>query len=528
MTYPRLDTASLRFRLARGAVLALALAVASLGTAGAPSAWAQRAPRAEQSAEQSAETPRSRPSAQRRLPADTTTDHVVELPGRTIHFKATAGSLPLNDGEGALQAEVAYVAYVMGGETKRPVTFVFNGGPGAASAYLGLGALGPWRLPLDRVAVSTPPALQPNAETWLDFTDLVFIDPPGTGYSRIAASGDDARRRFWSVDGDAEALAVFIRKWIEQAGRQASVKFIAGESYGGFRAPKVARKLQEQGVGIRGLVMISPVIDFGSFGERRHAPMSWVAHLPSMAAATLDRAGKFDREALREVERYAAGDYLLDLLKGERDTAAVARISTRVAALTGLDPALVRRLAGRVDSGTFQREAHRQQGLVGSAYDPNITAYDPYPTSPTSHFSDPVLDDTRAPITAAMTDLYQHVLNWRVDQPYQLLNREVSSRWDWGRGRSPPEVVDDLRNDLASDPMVRVLVVHGANDLVTPYFGSQLLIDQLPAYGSAERLKLAVYGGGHMFYNRDVSRRALHDDAEALVRAALKAAEAGE
>jgi carboxypeptidase C (cathepsin A) len=286
--------------------------------------------------------------------------------------------------------------------------------------------------------------------------------------------------------------------------------------------------LQEQGVGIRGLVLISPVIDFGGFGERRHVPMSWVAHLPSMAAATLDRAGKFDREALREVERYAAGDYLLDLLKGERDTAAVARISTRVAALTGLDPALVKRLAGRVDAGTFQREAHREQGLIGSAYDPNITAYDPYPTSPTSHFSDPVLDDTRAPITAAMTDLYQHVLNWRVDQPYQLLNREVSSRWDWGRGRSPPEVMDDLRNDLASDPMVRVLVAHGANDLVTPYFGSQLLLDQLPAYGSADRLKLAVYGGGHMFYNRDASRRGLHDDTEALFRAALKAAEAGE
>jgi carboxypeptidase C (cathepsin A) len=161
-------------------------------------------------------------------------------------------------------------------------------------------------------------------------------------------------------------------------------------------------------------------------------------------------------------------------------------------------------------------------------YDPTITAYDPYPTSPTSHFSDPVLDGTRAPITTAMTDLYQHVLNWRVEQPYQLLNREVSSRWDWGRGRTGPEVVDDLRNDLAGDPNVRVLVAHGANDLVTPYFASQLLLDQLPAYGSAERLKLAVYGGGHMFYNRDASRRALHDDAEALFRAALTAAETGE
>jgi carboxypeptidase C (cathepsin A) len=382
-------------------------------------------------------------------------------------------------------------------------------------------------LPLDRLAVSVPPMLRPNGETWLDFTDLVFIDPPGTGYSRIAASGDDARRRFWSVDGDAEALAVFIRKWIEQAGRQTSVKFLAGESYGGFRAPKIARKLQDQGVGIRGLVMISPVIDFASFGERRHLPMSWVAHLPSMAATALDTKGQFDREALREVERYAAGDYLLDLLKGERDAAAVARISARVAALTGLDPTLVKRLAGRVDTGTFQRELHRADGLIGSAYDPNVTAYDPYPTSPSSHYSDPVLDDTRAPITTAMTDLYQRVLNWRVDRPYNLLNHEVSSRWDWGRGRTGPEVVDDLRNDLANDPLVRVLVVHGANDLVTPYFASQLLLDQFPVYGSADRLKLSVYAGGHMFYNRDASRRALRGDAEALFHAAMKS-EGGE
>jgi carboxypeptidase C (cathepsin A) len=256
--------------------------------------------------------------------------------------------------------------------------------------------------------------------------------------------------------------------------------------------------------------------------------MSWVRHLPSMAAAALDAKGEFNRDALRDVERYAAGDYLLDLLKGERDAAAVARVSARVAALTGLDPALVTRLAGRIDNGTFQRELHRGEGRIGSAYDPNVTAFDPYPTSPTSRFSDPVLDDTRAPITTAMTDLYQHVLNWRVDRPYQLLNGEVSSHWSWGRGRAAPEVVDDLRNELANDAQVRVLIAHGANDLVTPYFASQLLIDQMPVYGSADRLKLAVYAGGHMFYNRDASRKALHEDAAALFRDAMKPTQGGE
>jgi len=559
---------SLQFDSARrilfGRALELALVVATVGAAGAPSAWAQqRPPRAEQAApagaakagtNPTAPTPAApspaaasspavspaaagaaaapsnsaeRPRGQRQLPADSTTDQTIVLAGRTLRFQATAGSIPLNKADdGSLLAEVAYVAYVMPGDARRPVTFVFNGGPGAASAYLNIGAIGPWRLPLERLPVSSPPTLQPNAETWLDFTDLVFIDPPGTGYSRIAAGGEEGERRFWSVDGDVESLAVFIRKWIEQAGRQQSVKYIVGESYGGFRAPKLARRLvQGQGVGVRGLVMISPVIDFGTFGQRRHVPMTWVAHLPSMAAAALDAKGQFNREALREVERYAAGDYLLDLLKGERDAAAVARISARVAAFTGLDPALVQRLAGRIDTGTFQRELHRDKGRIGSAYDPNVTALDPYPTSRESSYSDPVLDDTRAPITTAMTDLYQHVLNWRVDRPYELLNREVSSHWTWGRGRTSPEAVEDLRNDLANDAQVRVLVAHGANDLVAPYFANQLLLDQLPEYGSPDRVKLSVYAGGHMFYDRDASRKALRDDAAAMFRDALKPAQ---
>ena len=365
------------------------------------------------------------------------------------------------------------------------------------------------------------PVVIPNADTWLDFTDLVFIDPVGTGYSRLDATGDSTRRQFWSVDGDAEALAVFIRKWIEKNGRQASAKFIVGESYGGFRAPKIARVLQgNQGVGVSGLILISPVLDFSTFGQRRHSPLTWVVHLPSMAATMLEEKSAFNRDALRDVERYAASDYLADLMRGERDSAAVERISAKVAAYTGLDPVLVRRLAGRVDTGTFQRELNRQRGLVASAYDATITGFDPNPTAANSHFEDPMLSAMGPPLSSAMTDLYQRVLHWRVDAPYQLLNHDISSRWDWGRGRTGPEVVDDLREALAFDPRLRVLVTHGASDLVTPYFADQLILDQLPVFGSADRLRLAVYGGGHMYYSRDASRRALRVDAEALYRSA--------
>jgi carboxypeptidase C (cathepsin A) len=469
----------------------------------------------------------NRPAATPRLPGDVTTIQYLDVPDRKFQFRATAGAIPLYDAaDGSLQAEVAYIAYVKSESSPgRPVTFVVNGGPGASSAYLQLGALGPWRISLDQIRPSTTPTLVPNAETWLDFTDLVFVDPPGTGYSRIAASGDGPRRNFWSVDGDAQSLAVVIRKWIERNGRQASPKFIAGESYGGFRAPKIARLLQEgQNVGVSGLVLLSPVLDFGLRELAAYLPYQWVAHLPSMAAAAREAKGGpaagADPAARREVEQYASGEYLQDLLRGPRDRAAVERMSARVAAFTGLAPDLVHRLGGRVDTGTFEREFYRREAKVASMYDATVTAPDPNPDAARPRYSDPVLGAMAAPLTLAMTDLYQRVLHWRVEDQYQLLNGDVANRWDYGRGRASHEVTNDLIRVLATDQRVRALVTHGASDLVTPYFETKLILDQLPTT-VGDRVTFALYGGGHMFYNRDGSRRMLRTDAEAMYRATL-------
>jgi carboxypeptidase C (cathepsin A) len=242
-----------------------------------------------------------------------------------------------------------------------------------------------------------------------------------------------------------------------------------------------------------------------------------------MAATTREAGAPFDREALREAERYAEGEYLQDLLRGEQDSAAVERMSARVAQLTGLDAATVRRLAGRVDTRTFIRERNRERGLIGSMYDATVTGIDTDPNASSSHREDPVLGGMRAPLTSAMTDLYARILNWRVEEPYQLLNGRISSRWDWGGSRSSHEIVGELRGVLANDPRTRVLVAHGASDLVTPYFENQMIIAQMPPFASPERLKLAVYGGGHMFYSRDASRRAFREDARSLYRAVEEA-----
>jgi carboxypeptidase C (cathepsin A) len=454
------------------------------------------------------------------LPAAAVTQHELRLPSGTLHFKATAGAIHLNDGQsGKPIADLSYVAYQLEGsdKVKRPLTFAINGGPGASSAWLGLGGLGPWRLPLDGIHPSSPITTIDNAETWLDFTDLVFLDPPGTGYSRFYTADEEAHKHFYSVQGDIDALSVAMRKWLNENQRLESPKFIVGESYGGFRAPKLARHLEDtEGVGIKGLILISPVLDFGWF-ETGNNPLSFATHLPSMAATARGLTGTNARGSLADVEAYARGPYIVDLLRGERDAEAQARISEKVAGFTGLDVSLVKRLGGRVDSQTFARERQRANGMISSQYDGTAAGFDPDPHAATSvHHPDPVLDVYKTPLATAMADVTANRLNWPINARYEILNTNVNRQWDWSN-RSEAESLSDLQTYLALDSGARVLIVHGVTDEVTPYFTTQLLIDQVPPYGDADRLHLAVYGGGHMVYAKDASRTALHDDAKRLI-----------
>ncbi len=330
---------------------------------------------------------------QHRLPPDSTTQHTLVLPGRTLAFAATAGSVRLFDGKGEPQADIAYTAYQLDGAdpATRPVTFVFNGGPGAASAYQQLGNAGPWRLAIngDAAVSSASPDLQPNAETWLDFTDLVFIDPVGTGYSRFVATGEDVRKRFFSIDGDVSSIALTIRRWLEKSGRLLSPKFIASESYGGIRGPKIVRELQtDQGVGVRGLILISPVLDFRDFTGS--SLLQYVARLPTMAAVAREAKGSVTRGDLADVEDYAQGEFLTDLVKGRADTEATTRLSDKVAALTGIDQAVSRRLTGRFAVAEFRREFDRRDGKVTGRYDASVLGLDPFPEFELLSFRRPV------------------------------------------------------------------------------------------------------------------------------------------
>jgi carboxypeptidase C (cathepsin A) len=463
------------------------------------------------------------PATDGRLPAARTTRHSVDLGDRVLDFRATAGALTLTDRSGKAEAEIGYVAYVLDGEdmADRPVTFAVNGGPGAASAYLHLGVLGPWRLPVGeaRIVPSQPVDLVANEETWLAFTDLVFLDPVGTGFSRLIEPDDRLRDRYLSVEGDIDALAEAIYRWLVNEGRIGSLKYFIGESYGGFRGPLVADKLQrELGIGLSGMTLLSPVLDFGWRTQPAHNPLARVALLPSLAAAAMEETSTLSPEALAEVEAYAAGDYLLDLVAGLGDQAAVARLVERVAAITGLAPEVVARYAGRLEMQDFAAEAGRADGRVLSLYDTGVTADDPTPERPFSRAPDPVLDGLTAPLTSAALAHYRDTLEWLPERRYVLLGGGVNRAWDWGNGRGQPEAVSDLRRVMALDPSFRVLVAHGLTDLVTPYFESELILRQIPEFGPGERLRQATYPGGHMFYTREESRRAFRDDARWLYR----------
>ena len=450
------------------------------------------------------------------MSADKTVDQEIRIGSRSLRYKATVGHIDIRDAKGKTIGQVVYTAYVVPSPASaRPVTFAFNGGPGAASVFLNMGAIGPKHVGFGAQgdSPSDSAVLRDNPATWLDFTDLVFIDPVGTGFSRSLVEADETKKDFYGSKPDIEYLSRVVYDWLTKNGRMTSRKYLVGESYGGYRVPRLAYYLQSQmGVGVSGLVMVSPYLDPPAIGnETNLSPLPWMINLPSMAAGYFERQGRrLDPATMSEVENYVRTDFVTDFLKGTADKAATDRLSARVAGYTGLDPALVRRLDGRVDIPTYLREIRRNTGEVGSVYDSNVTAYDPFPAAADANYNDPLLDGIIAPTTSAAVDFITSQVGWKTESHYETLSYTVNRAWDRDRTDAP---VTDLRKAIANDPKMAVMIAHGWDDLSCPYFTSKLVIDQMPSFGQAERIKLHVYPGGHMFYARADSAQAFKRDA---------------
>jgi carboxypeptidase C (cathepsin A) len=453
----------------------------------------------------------------RLLPADSVTEHSLDIPGGKLAYTATAGTLSLFDQSGERSAAIYYTAYVAknGGGANRPVTFAFNGGPGAASAYLNLGLVGPRILDF----VGNDPAaarLQDNPHTWLAFTDLVLIDPIGTGWSRPAKA--DGGNAFYGVRQDAQALAKTIALYLAKTGRSDAPKYLLGESYGGFRAAKVAQALQrEQGITVSGVIMVSPLIEGGLiFGGSRFA-LGAALQLPSLAAAELERKGAFSKEALAEAERFALTDYLATLA-GPRPTGDAARnFYARVAQLTGLPEDTVTKARGFIRDA-YVKQLRSTEGKIVSRYDATFAVPDPFPEQETARGPDPLLDGLTRAYGGAFAAYARDELGFKSEMTYILLASDISGKWDWGEGagRGSAGASEDLRELLSYIPSFRLLVAHGYSDMVTPYAVSRYVLDHLPPTDDPSRAQLKLYRGGHMFYIDAESRRAFSADAKAF------------
>jgi carboxypeptidase C (cathepsin A) len=459
------------------------------------------------------------------FPADRTVPQTMQLGGRALKYDATVGSLPVTDEKGKVIANVMFTAYTQPG-AGRPVTFALNGGPGASSVYLNLGALGPKRVQFgaEGNSPSDPPQLVDNPGTWLDFTDLVFIDPVGTGFSHALVKEDEAKKRFYGPKADVEYLSRIIYDWLVKNERLQSRKYLVGESYGGFRAPRITHFLQTRlGVALNGVVLVSPYLDPAASGSGDLSPLPWVLTLPSISAANLERQGKLTTAAMNEVVNYARTDYVADLLRGRSDPQAIERIVKRVTELSGLDPVFVRRSGGRLETQAYLREVFRADGKLGSRYDSNVTMWDPFPFSPSQRTNDPLLDSIIAPTTQAMVDFVTHTVGWKYSARYNALSYEVNGLWSDDKGDDSGSMahgsVEELRKSLAVDPKLNVLIVHGWDDLSCPFMASVLIVDQMPIMGNPDRVQVREYAGGHMFYSRSDSQQAFRSDAQKLYAA---------
>ena len=494
-------------------IASLASCVSLLVALGAPALAADKAPKPE--AKDSAKDAAKPDIDLTPFPATKSVKQSAVIGGKRVDYVATVGSIAVKDDKGKTIGEVVYTAYTVPGRgATRPVTFAFNGGPGAASVYLNLGAIGPKKVAFGRAgdSPSDPAILHDNQNSWLDFTDLVFIDPIGTGFSRTRVDEDQSKKAFFTAEADIHYLSRVVYDWLLQNDRMTSRKYLVGESYGGYRVPRLAYYLQTTlGVGISGMTMVSPYLDPPAIGEDDAlSPLPWMINLPAMVAGHFEREGKPLNDAtMAPVEQYIRTEYAQDLFAGAQDKAATDRLSAHVAELTGLDPTLVRRMNGRVDIATYLREIHRAEGKVGSVYDSNVTAYDPFPAKARPDYNDPLLQTLIAPTTSAMVDFVTNQVGWKVDARYNALSYDVNNKWDRDNSDSP---VTELRKAIAIDPKMAVTIVHGWDDLSCPYFGSRLIMAQLPTYGVSDRVKLHMYPGGHMFYARPDSGAALRHD----------------
>ncbi|WGM45892.1 hypothetical protein KOAAANKH_00757 [Brevundimonas sp. NIBR10] len=457
--------------------------------------------------------------------AQSVTQHTVEAQGRTLRYTATAGTLTVRDADGKPTASVFYVAYTLNGApaSGRPVTFFYNGGPGSSSVWLHMGSFAPMRVQTgDPETIRPAPyAFGPNPETLLDKTDMVFIDAIGTGYSRpLGATPGSA---FWGVDRDADAFSKAILRYVTKNSRWASPKFLFGESYGTLRSAAVAYQLQDRGMALNGVVLLSTILNYGI--EQSGYDLGYVGYFPSYAATAWYHNRVPDRPAdvadfVQKAREFAQGPYTAALAKGQLITPEErADIARQMSAFTGLSPAFLERANLRVDLDLFQKELLRDQRLTVGRFDSRYTGVDTNAAgaSPDYDASDTAISGA---FIATFNDYVASQLHYETQMPYLVSAYSLPGfDWNW-KHRAPsgaeqivPDVGVDLSAAMRTNPYLRVLSLNGYYDMATPFFATEYDLAHMMLEPAQQRnLEFKYYPSGHMIYLNPQALHQLHGD----------------
>jgi len=458
------------------------------------------------------------------------THHSINVGGKTIAYTATVAQMPLNDPSGATEAHIFYMAYTLDGvkeSAQRPLTFCFNGGPGSASVWVHMGGMGP-RSPklLPNGAMPPPPyELKDNPDTWLDRTDLVFIDPVGTGYSR--AKTVEVARRMNSVRGDIESVGEFMRLYITRNGRELSPLFIAGESYGTFRAAGLAGYLIDRGIAFNGLVLIGTTLNLETIWSRSD-DLVYELELPTYGAdawyhkkAAADLLRKDLPSFLKEVEGFALGEYATALNKGDDLPPAERQaVVAKLARYTGIPTSYIEESNLRWDVQHFTRELLRDRHETIGRYDGRLTGPSSLDVGETSEF-DPSGTLVAPPFTAAFTNYVRGELGYKTDLYYYTLGGGIQP-WDYGVQNGFGNTTSPLREAMVKNPYMKVMIAASYFDLATPYFAVEHTFNHMGLNPEMhKRIIWDLYQSGHMLYIDSDSHAKLKRDFFEFLTGAL-------
>lgn len=458
--------------------------------------------------------------------------HSVNIGGKTLNYTTTTGFMPIRNAiTGETEARMFFMAYTLdNAPANRPLMFSFNGGPGSASVWLHLGALGPKRVKMQDEGWLPPPPyeLVPNEGTWFTETDLVFIDPVGTGYSR--ATRPDLASKFFSVNGDAESVGEFIRMYLGRNERWKSPLYLVGESYGTTRASALSNHLFDRGIALNGICLVSVVMNFQTNRFAEGNDLAYSLIFPSYTATAwyhkqlpADLQRKSLQEVLREAENFASNELTIGLAKGDRITDAEKNILLdKFSRLTGLDKSFVDNHKFRIELGRFNKELLREQKRTTGRLDSRFTGIDRDNGSANPE-NDPSMSAIRPPYTATFNQYIRQELGFKSDVEYYILGGGITAPWNWNTNNGYANTAVPLQTAMQKNPFMKIFVASGYYDMATPYYATDYTIANMGLDPTLRKnVSTHYYESGHMMYIEKRSLMKLRDDFVKFMQGSLQ------